>query len=93
MHVAAIIALNTHLLPELDALLVTLQAKAEAFSDIVKIGRTHLQDATPLTLGQEISGWVAVLQYNRKHTENSIPHLSALALGGTAVRTGLNTPP
>ncbi|QZN97622.1 class II fumarate hydratase [Symbiopectobacterium purcellii] len=93
MHVAAVIALNTHLLPELDALLATLQAKAEAFSDIVKIGRTHLQDATPLTLGQEISGWVAMLQHNRKHIENSIPHLSELALGGTAVGTGLNTHP
>ncbi|MBG6241626.1 MAG: class II fumarate hydratase [Candidatus Symbiopectobacterium sp. Dall1.0] len=93
MHVAAVIALNTHLLPELDALLITLQAKAEAFRDIVKIGRTHLQDATPLTLGQEISGWVAMLQHNRKHIENSIPHLSELALGGTAVGTGLNTHP
>lgn len=92
-HVAAVIALNTHLLPELDALLVTLQDKAEEFSDIVKIGRTHLQDATPLTLGQDISGWVAMLQHNRKHIENSITHLSELALGGTAVGTGLNTHP
>ncbi|MGK2946511.1 MAG: class II fumarate hydratase [Candidatus Malihini olakiniferum] len=93
MHVAAVIELNTHLLPGLDALLATLQAKEQAFSDIVKIGRTHLQDATPLTLGQEISGWVAMLQHNRKHIENCIPHLSELALGGTAVGTGLNTHP
>lgn len=93
MHVAAVIAVREHLIPELKALHQTLHAKAEAFHDIVKIGRTHLQDATPLTLGQEISGWAAMLEYNLKHIEASIPHLSELALGGTAVGTGLNTHP
>ena len=71
----------------------TLNEKAQAFRDIVKIGRTHLQDATPLTLGQEISGWVAMLEHNLKHIEYSLPHLAELALGGTAVGTGLNTHP
>ncbi|WP_274369538.1 class II fumarate hydratase [Morganella morganii] len=93
MHVAAVIAVSTQLIPELKSLHRVLAAKAEAYRDIVKIGRTHLQDATPLTLGQEISGWAAMLQYNLKHLENSLPHLSELALGGTAVGTGLNTHP
>lgn len=93
MHVAAVIAVTTQLIPELKSLHSILAKKAEEFRDIVKIGRTHLQDATPLTLGQEISGWAAMLEYNRKHLENSLPHLSELALGGTAVGTGLNTHP
>ena len=93
MHVAAVIAVSTQLIHELKSLHSVLAAKAEAYRDIVKIGRTHLQDATPLTLGQEISGWAAMLQYNLKHLENSLPHLSELALGGTAVGTGLNTHP
>ena len=93
MHVATVIAVSTQLIPELKSLHSVLAAKAEAYRDIVKIGRTHLQDATPLTLGQEISGWAAMLQYNLKHLENSLPHLSELALGGTAVGTGLNTHP
>jgi len=93
MHVAAVIALREHLIPELKLLHQTLNSKAEAFHDIVKIGRTHLQDATPLTLGQEISGWVAMLEHNLKHIEASIPHICELALGGTAVGTGLNTHP
>ncbi|MBE5213475.1 class II fumarate hydratase [Pectobacterium sp. A535-S3-A17] len=93
MHVAAVVAINEHLIPELKALHATLAAKAEQFKDIVKIGRTHLQDATPLTLGQEISGWAAMLQHNLKHIENSVPHICELALGGTAVGTGLNTHP
>lgn len=93
MHVAAIIAINTHLLPELTRLKATLTDKASAFNDIVKIGRTHLQDATPLTLGQEISGWVAMLEHSIKHIDLNLPHLSELALGGTAVGTGLNTHP
>ncbi|MER5007022.1 class II fumarate hydratase [Morganella morganii] len=93
MHVAAVIAVSTQLIPELKSLHSVLASKAEAYRDIVKIGRTHLQDATPLTLGQEISGWAAMLQYNLKHLENSLPHLSELALGGTAVGTGLNTHP
>ncbi|MCE1699842.1 class II fumarate hydratase, partial [Enterobacter hormaechei] len=93
MHVAAVTALREHLLPELKVLQKTLADKAEAFKGIVKIGRTHLQDATPLTLGQEISGWAAMLTHNLKHIEDSIPHVCELALGGTAVGTGLNTHP
>ncbi|MDU4998694.1 MAG: class II fumarate hydratase [Enterobacteriaceae bacterium] len=93
MHVAAVIAVREHLLPQLLVLKKTLNEKAIAFADIVKIGRTHLQDATPLTLGQEISGWGAMLEHNLKHIELSLPHLGELALGGTAVGTGLNTHP
>ncbi|MCG5042511.1 class II fumarate hydratase [Enterobacteriaceae bacterium 155047] len=93
MHVAALIALREHLLPQMATLRETLAAKAEAFSDIVKIGRTHLQDATPLTLGQEISGWMAMLDHNLRHIDHSLAHLAELALGGTAVGTGLNTHP
>ncbi|MDR8357049.1 class II fumarate hydratase, partial [Acinetobacter baumannii] len=88
MHVAALVALREKLLPSLQALRATLNEKAVAFKDIVKIGRTHLQDATPLTLGQEISGWVAMLDHSLKHIEASQPHLAELALGGTAVGTG-----
>ncbi len=93
MHVAAVIAIHEQLIPQLNVLKSTLNEKAQAFRDIVKIGRTHLQDATPLTLGQEISGWVAMLEHNLKHIEYSLPHLAELALGGTAVGTGLNTHP
>ena len=93
MHVAAVIAIREQLLPQLSQLTTTLAEKARQFQDIVKIGRTHLQDATPLTLGQEISGWVAMLEHNLRHIEHSLPHLSELALGGTAVGTGLNTQP
>lgn len=93
MNVAAVMAVYKHLLPELKSLRNTLHAKAEAYRTIVKIGRTHLQDATPLTLGQEISGWVAMLDHSAKHIEQALPHLSELALGGTAVGTGLNTHP
>ncbi len=93
MHVAAVIAVREHLIPQLNVLKKTLAEKADAYKDIVKIGRTHLQDATPLTLGQEISGWVAMLEHNLKHIEQSIPHVAELALGGTAVGTGLNTHP
>ncbi|MEO3988584.1 class II fumarate hydratase [Pseudocitrobacter cyperus] len=93
MHVAAVIGLRTQLIPQLNMLKTTLHQKSEAFRDIVKIGRTHLQDATPLTLGQEFSGWVAMLEHNLKHIELSLPHISELALGGTAVGTGLNTHP
>jgi len=93
MHIAAVIALHKTLLVQLKKITAALQQKSRAFADIVKIGRTHLQDATPLTLGQEISGWVAMLQHNQRHLENSLPHLAELALGGTAVGTGLNTHP
>ena len=92
MHVAAVTAIERKLLPALEKLRRTLQAKSEAFNDIVKIGRTHLQDATPLTLGQEISGWVAQLEHGAKHLKSALPHLYELALGGTAVGTGLKAP-
>ncbi len=92
MHVAAVQALVQRLLPALATLRATLDAKAQAFDDIVKIGRTHLQDATPLTLGQEFSGWVAQLAHGERHVRDALPHLCELALGGTAVGTGLNAP-
>jgi fumarate hydratase, class II len=93
MHVAAVVAIRRNLLPALSALRATLAAKSAAFADIVKIGRTHLQDATPLTLGQEFSGYVSQLDHSIAHIEAALPHLSELALGGTAVGTGLNTHP
>ena len=92
MHVAVVTAIHQHLLPALERLHATLHAKSEAFDGIVKIGRTHLQDATPLTLGQEISGWVAQLAHGERHIRAALPHLYELALGGTAVGTGLNAP-
>lgn len=93
MHVAAVLAISERLIPAVTKLGEALQAKAIAFQDIVKIGRTHLQDATPLTLGQEISGWASQLDHGVRHLKNSLPHLQELALGGTAVGTGLNTHP
>lgn len=93
MHVAALLALTSKLVPSLRRLRDTLLAKSRAFDDIVKIGRTHLQDATPLTLGQEFSGYVSQLDHGIAHVEASRPHLSELALGGTAVGTGLNAHP
>ncbi len=92
MSVAAVEAVLDRVLPELDALRRVLDEKAKAFRDVVKVGRTHLQDATPLTLGQEFSGYVAQLDQARRHIEAQLPHLSELALGGTAVGTGLNAP-
>src|SRR5262245_16084513 len=85
MHVAAVQALREHVLPALKALRDAFAAKAEAFRDIVKIGRTHLQDATPLTLGQEFSGYVSQLEHGIAHVEASLSHLYELAQGGTAV--------
>jgi fumarate hydratase, class II len=93
MHVAAALALDHDLRPALCALGATLDAKARQFADIVKIGRTHLQDATPLTLGQEISGWVAQLEAAGSAIVSTEPALLPLAIGGTAVGTGLNTHP
>ena len=93
MHVAAVVAVRKRLLPALDQLHRTLDSKAQAFAAVVKIGRTHLQDATPLTLGQEFSGYAAQLAHARRHLEHSLGHLSELALGGTAVGTGLNAHP
>ncbi|PPK47747.1 fumarase class II [Trinickia symbiotica] len=93
MHVAAATGIVKHLLPALSTLRSTLDAKARAFAGIVKIGRTHLQDATPLTLGQEFSGYVAQLEHGIAHVESALPHLYELAQGGTAVGTGLNAHP
>lgn len=92
MHVAAVVALHRRLLPPLAGLRDTLAAKSAEFAGIVKIGRTHLQDATPLTLGQEFSGYVAQLTHGEAHVRAALPHLCELALGGTAVGTGLNAP-
>jgi fumarate hydratase, class II len=92
MHIAAYKSVVEITIPAVEKLRDTLQAKAEAFKSVVKIGRTHLMDATPLTLGQEISGYVAQLSYGLKALNNTLPHLSEVALGGTAVGTGLNTP-
>ena len=93
MSVAALQAIESKLLPSLATLRETLAAKSAAFADVVKIGRTHLQDATPLTLGQEISGWVAQIDHGIRHLRTTRPHLRELALGGTAVGTGLNAHP
>ncbi|MBX3628839.1 MAG: class II fumarate hydratase [Nitrosomonas sp.] len=93
MHVAAVQSIHHRLIPAIHRLRDTLAQKTEAFADIVKIGRTHLQDATPLTLGQEFSGYVAQLDHGLKHIEAALSHLYELALGGTAVGTGLNTHP
>ena len=93
MHIAAVEALRGPLLSKVRGLRDTLAAKSEAFAEVVKIGRTHLQDATPLTVGQEISGWVQQLENGVTRVELSLEHLYALALGGTAVGTGLNTHP
>ncbi len=93
MHIAAAEELVHRLVPAVRALRDVLADKARAFSAIVKIGRTHLQDATPLTLGQEISGWVAQLDHGLQRIDAVLPHLYELALGGTAVGTGLNSHP
>jgi fumarate hydratase class II len=93
MHVAAVEAIRTRLIPSVRRLRDTLAKKAAEFADIVKIGRTHLMDATPLTLGQEFSGWVQMLDNGLTHVEQTLPGLYELALGGTAVGTGLNAHP
>jgi fumarate hydratase, class II len=93
MHVAAVQAVVDQLIPAIRKLRDTLARKSEAFKDIVKIGRTHLQDATPLTLGQEFSGYVAQLDHGLRHVESSLQHMRELPLGGTAVGTGLNAHP
>jgi fumarate hydratase class II len=93
MHVAAAHALKTRVIPAVAALRDALRAKSDAFCDVLKIGRTHLQDATPLTLGQEFSGYVSQLDHGLVHLEAALPHLYELALGGTAVGTGMNAHP
>ena len=92
MHIAAYKMVVEVTIPGLEKLKNTLQKKSEAFKDVVKIGRTHLMDATPLTLGQEFSGYVSQLEHGIKALKNTLAHLSELALGGTAVGTGINTP-
>lgn len=92
MHVAAYQMVVETTIPGVQKLRDTLHAKAEAFKNVVKIGRTHFMDATPLTLGQEFSGYVAQLDHGLRALKNTLSHLSELALGGTAVGTGLNTP-
>lgn len=92
MHIAAYTAIMEVTIPGVTKLRNTLAQKSEAFKDVVKIGRTHLMDATPLTLGQEFSGYVAQLDYGLRSLRHSLNHLAELALGGTAVGTGINTP-
>jgi fumarate hydratase class II len=92
MHIAAYRVIVEHSIPNIELLRDTLAKKSESFKDIVKIGRTHLMDATPLTLGQEFSGYVSQLTHGIRNLKNSLKHLSELALGGSAVGTGLNVP-
>ena len=93
MHIAAYKMIVETTIPGVELLRDTMKAKSEAFMDVVKIGRTHLMDATPLTLGQEFSGYVSQLDHGLRALNNTLPHLAELALGGTAVGTGINTPP
>jgi fumarate hydratase, class II len=93
MHVAAAVGISRHLLPALDALRARLQERSQAFAGTIKLGRTHLQDATPITLGQEFSGYVAQLAHARARVHDGLRWLGPLAIGGTAVGTGLNTHP
>ena len=93
MRIAEVLAVTDNLVPALEQLKATLESKAKAFADIVKIGRTHLQDATPLTLGQEISGYVAMLETNLDQIHDALGYCRELAIGGTAVGTGLNSHP
>jgi fumarate hydratase class II len=92
MTIAAYVEVTTRVLPEVRALQAALEAKAAEYANVIKVGRTHMQDATPLTLGQEIGGWAAQLTHGVRHLEASLPHLAELALGATAVGTGLNAP-
>lgn len=91
MHIAAMTEIHATLIPALKTLRDALDAKAKAFADIIKIGRTHLQDATPLTLGQEFSGYVQQIDNGIERIKGVLPRLNQLAQGGTAVGTGLNT--
>jgi fumarate hydratase class II len=93
MRIAEVIAVTENLIPALEQLKTTFDAKSKAFYDIVKIGRTHLQDATPLTLGQEISGYVAMLETNLRQISDALVYCREIAIGGTAVGTGLNSHP
>jgi fumarate hydratase class II len=92
MNISGVQGVLSDLFPAAESLKNTLKEKSNAFMTITKIGRTHLMDATPITLGQEFSGYVAQLEYAITHVESSLPHLLELAIGGTAVGTGLNAP-
>lgn len=92
MHIAAVEEIHARLLPAVTKLMKTFESKAAQYKDIIKIGRTHLMDATPMTLGQEFTGYATQLKHGIKRIENALPHLYELAIGGTAVGTGLNTP-
>ncbi|MBU7595390.1 class II fumarate hydratase [Metabacillus halosaccharovorans] len=93
MHIAGVLAVETKLIPAIEKLSTTLNKKVEQFNDVVKIGRTHLQDATPLTLGQEISGWTHMLSQTKEMIEHALHYMKNLAIGGTAVGTGINALP
>lgn len=93
MHIAACLKIRTMLLPNLEIFLAGLKKKAQEFKDVVKIGRTHLMDATPVTLGQEFSGYASQIEHGIQAVKNALPHVSEIALGGTAVGTGLNSHP
>ncbi|MFB5676114.1 class II fumarate hydratase [Paenibacillus terreus] len=93
LHVAGVLAVEDHLLPAIAKLKDTFRSKSEQFKDIIKIGRTHLQDATPLTLGQEISGWEAMLDKSARMITDTVEYMKELAIGGTAVGTGINAHP
>jgi fumarate hydratase class II len=92
IHVAAAVAMTEHLVPALDHLAAALEAKAEEFAHVVKSGRTHLMDATPVMLGQEFGGYAAAVRYGIERLQSSLPRVAELPLGGTAVGTGINTP-
>ncbi|MBI5028115.1 MAG: class II fumarate hydratase, partial [Actinobacteria bacterium] len=93
IHIAAVGAVTGELLPDLDVLATALEAKATEFAGVVKAGRTHLMDATPITLGQEFSGYAAQVRHGIDRVRGTLPRLAELPLGGTAVGTGINTPP
>jgi len=93
MHIAACLKIRTMLLPNLEIFLTGLKKKAQEFKDVVKIGRTHLMDATPVTLGQEFSGYASQIEHGIQAVNHALPHVSEIALGGTAVGTGLNSHP
>lgn len=93
MHVAGVLAVTENLVPAVQKLKATLDEKAQQFDEVIKIGRTHLQDATPLTLGQEISGWRHMLEKSERMIRESVEHMRELAIGGTAVGTGINADP
>jgi fumarate hydratase, class II len=93
IHVAAVRAVRDRLLPALDTLAGSLEAKADEYKDVVKAGRTHLMDATPVMLGQELGGYASIVRLACERVESSLPRVASLPLGGTAVGTGINTPP